>query len=106
VPLYAYSPGAEGVDGVTSATAKYFADKGLLYTYRDGKRVDSTYLHIREWLSCIRHGGQPSCGIKEGFEEAISAHMATLSYKTGQRIEWDPVSRRVVGLEGTTIAAT
>ncbi|MEM9671174.1 MAG: Gfo/Idh/MocA family oxidoreductase [Bacteroidota bacterium] len=106
VPLYAYSPGAKGVDGVTSATAKYFADKGLLYTYRDGKRVDSTYLHIREWLSCIRHGGQPSCGIEEGFEEAISAHMATLSYKTGQRIEWDPVARRVLNLEETTIAAT
>ena len=99
LPLYAYTPGREGVDGVTSATAKYFADKGLLYTYRDGKRVDSTYLHIREWLSCIRNGGQPSCGIKEGFEEAISAHMATLSYKTGQRIEWDAAAGRVVDAE-------
>ncbi|MEO0333526.1 MAG: Gfo/Idh/MocA family oxidoreductase, partial [Bacteroidota bacterium] len=106
VPLYAYSPGQKGVDGVTSATAKYFADKGLLYTYRDGKRVDSTYLHIREWLSCIRNGGQPSCGIKEGFEEAISAHMATLSYKTGQRVEWDAKARRIVNVEDPIVAFT
>jgi predicted dehydrogenase len=103
-PLYGYDPAAKGVDGVTSATAKYFADKGLLYTYRDGKRVDSTHLHIREWFSCIRHGGQPSCGIEEGFEEAISAHMATLAYQTGQRIEWDENTRRLVNVNSEMLA--
>ncbi|MDW7693055.1 Gfo/Idh/MocA family oxidoreductase [Flammeovirgaceae bacterium SG7u.111] len=96
LPLYAYRPGNKGVDGVTSATAKYFAAKGLLYTYRDGKKVDSTHLHIREWLSCIRHGGQPSCHIDNGFEEAIAAHMATLSYRTGKRIEWDHATESIV----------
>ncbi len=94
-PIYTYVPGNRNVDGVTSATAKYFADKGLLYTYRGGKQVDSTHLHVREWLSCIRHGDQPSCGIKEGFEEAISAHMATLAYKTGKAASWDPQSRKI-----------
>ena len=58
-PVYEYDPAAEGVDGVTSATTTYFADKGLLWTFRDGKRVDSTFLHLREWLSCIRNGGKP-----------------------------------------------
>jgi len=89
VPLYAYSPNAKGVDGVTSATAAYFANKGLLYTYRDGKRIDSTHIHIREWLNAIRDGGKLSCGINEGFEEAMSSHMGTLSYRTGRRVEWD-----------------
>lgn len=95
-PMYSYDPRAKGVDGVTSATAKYFAGKGLLYTYRDGKRVDSTHLHIREWLSCIRHGGQPSCNIENGFEEAIAAHMATLSLLSGERVEWDAASQQIV----------
>ncbi|HLT81109.1 MAG TPA: Gfo/Idh/MocA family oxidoreductase [Cyclobacteriaceae bacterium] len=99
VPLYSYDPRAKGLDGVTSATARYFADKGLLFTYRDGRRVDSTHLHIREWLSCIRNGGKPSCGIDEGFQEAIAAHMGTLSLKTGQRVEWDADNRSIVGFE-------
>src|SRR5690606_28359659 len=99
VPLYSYDPRAKGLDGVTSATARYFADKGLLLTYRDGRRVDSTHLHIREWLSCIRNGGKPSCGIDEGFQEAIAAHMGTLSLKTGQRVEWDADNRSIVGFE-------
>ncbi|MCR9083429.1 MAG: Gfo/Idh/MocA family oxidoreductase [Cyclobacteriaceae bacterium] len=98
VPIYQYDPSANGVDAVTSATAKYFANKGLLWTYRDGKRVDSTFLHIREWLSCIRNGGNPSCGIDEGFEEAITAHMAGLSYKTGRRMEWDEETEKIITL--------
>ncbi len=97
-PMYAYDPAASGVDAVTSATAKYFADKGLLYTYRDGKRVDSTSLHMREWLSTIRHGGTPSCGIEPGFEEAISALMACASYRLGKRIGWDHEKRELVNV--------
>ncbi|MEK6781934.1 MAG: Gfo/Idh/MocA family oxidoreductase [Bacteroidota bacterium] len=100
VPIYQYDPAANGTDAVTSATAKYFANKGLLWTYRDGKRVDSTFLHMREWLSCIRNGGTPSCSIKEGFEEAISAHMAGLSLKLGRRIDWDPATERIVAKPG------
>jgi predicted dehydrogenase len=99
-PVYEYDPAAEGVDAVTSATTTYFADKGLLWTYRDGKRMDSTFLHVREWLSCIRNGGKPSCGIDEGFEEAIVAHMAGLSYKLGRRIDWDRESEQIVTVDG------
>lgn len=100
VPIYQYDPAANGTDAVTSATAKYFADKGLLWTYRDGKRVDSTFLHLREWLSCIRNGGTPSCGIKEGFEEAITSHMGGISYKLGRRIDWDPVNEKIKEIPG------
>ena len=105
VPIYQYDPSSNGTDAVTSATAKYFANKGLLWTYRDGKRVDSTFLHLREWLSCIRNGGTPSCSIKEGFEEAISAHMAGLSYKIGRRIDWDPATERIIAKPGEDLDA-
>jgi len=98
--VFEYDPAAEGVDAFTSATTAYFANKGLLWTYRDGKRVDPTFLHLREWLSCIRNGGKPSCGIDEGFEEAITAHMAGLSYKMGKRIDWDPTMEELVPIPG------
>ena len=99
-PVFEYDPATEGLDAVTSATTRYFADKGLLWTYRDGKRVDPTFLHLREWLSCARNGGKPSCGIDEGFEEAITAHMAGLSYKLGRRIDWDPIKEEIVPVPG------
>ena len=96
LPMFAYSPGSKDVDGVTSATAKYFAQKGLVYTYKEGKRVDPTHLHVADWLDCIRNGGEPRCNIEEGFEEAVACHMATESYLQGRRVEWDPVKKRIV----------
>ena len=60
---------------------------------------------MREWLSCIRNGGTPSCGIKEGFEEAISSHMAGLSYKIGRRVEWDRVTEKIIARPGEDLDA-
>ena len=67
-----------------------------MYTYKEGKRVDPTHLHVADWLDCIRNGGQPRCNIEEGFEEAVACHMATESYLQGRRVEWDPVKKRIV----------
>ncbi len=96
LPLFTYHPGAKGIDTVTSATERYFASRGLMYTYREGRQVDTSHLHIKEWLDCIRNGGQPSCNIDRGFEEAITCHMATASYLQGRRVEWDPANKRIV----------
>jgi predicted dehydrogenase len=95
-PMFTYRPGFKGVDAITSATAEYFASRGLLYTYRGGRRVSAYHLHIAEWVDAIRNGGPTSCNIERGFEEAITCHMATRSFLEGRRVEWDPVKRRIV----------
>ncbi len=96
IPIYHYKPGMKDVDAITSATEAYFAGRGLLYTYRDGKRYDTTHLHVKEWLSCIRNNMQPSCNIDRGFEEAISAHMGTTSYLNNCKVYWDADKEKVV----------
>jgi hypothetical protein len=95
VPIYSYIPG-QGVDAVSSATELYFANRGLLYTYRGGRRVDTTHLHLREWLEGIRGGVQPSCNIDAGFQEAITAHMGTLSYHNRKQVFWDKENEKIV----------
>jgi len=97
-PIFSYVPGQGAVDAVTSPTEKYFAGRGLLYTYRDGKAVDTTHLHLREWINCIRagKGAQPSCNIDQAFEEAMTAHMGTISYKEGRRTYWDKEKEVIV----------
>ncbi len=96
LPLFSFRPGAKGIDAVTSASERYFATRGLLYSYRAGKRVDISHLHVLEWLDCIRDGRQPSCNIDRGFEEAITCHMATESYLRGRRVEWNPEERKII----------
>ncbi len=96
LPIFTYTPGLKQVDAITSPTEQYFAGKGLMYTYRGGKRVDTTYLHIREWLDCIRNGGQPSCNIDQAFEEAMTAHMGTAAYKENRQVFWDSENERII----------
>jgi predicted dehydrogenase len=95
-PMISYIPGREQVDAVTSATEQYFAKRGLLYTYVQGKRIDTTHLHIKEWLECIRSGKQPSCGIQQGFQEAVTAHMATIAYRENRKVYWDAEDEKIV----------
>lgn len=97
-PIFSYVPGQEKVDAITTATEKYFAERGLLYTYRDGKTFDTSHLHLREWLNCIRlkDGSQPSCNIDAAFEEAMAAHMGTISYHENRRVFWDSVNEKIV----------
>lgn len=95
-PILTYRPGFKGLDAVTTATEEYFASRGLLFTYRGGQRVSTHWLHIKDWLDTIRFGGEPSCNIDRGFEEAITCHMATQSYLLGRKVEWDPVQQKIV----------
>lgn len=96
-PMITVQPGSGGdVDAVTSATEKYYASRGLTTTNINGRSVDVTHLHIKEWIDCIRHGGETSCNIERAFEEGIACLMANKSYLEKRRTEWDPVNRRIV----------
>jgi len=95
-PFFTYVPGQSKVDAVTSATELYFAQRGLLYTYVNGKRYDTTHLHMREWLECIRQGLTPSCNIDQAFEEAMTAHMGTRAYLEGRTMYWDKDKEEIV----------
>jgi predicted dehydrogenase len=95
-PFFTYVPGQSKVDAVTSATELYFAQRGLLYTYIGGKRYDTTHLHMREWLECIRQGQTPSCNIDQAFQEAMTAHMGTRAYLEGRAMYWDKEKEEIV----------
>ena len=96
LPIYSFTPGMKQVDAITSATEQYFAGRGLLYTYRGGKRVDTSHLHIKEWIDCIREGSQPSCNIDVGFQEAMTAHMGTIAYRENRKVHWDPEKQEII----------
>lgn len=95
-PMITHIPGESDIDAITSATQQYFASRGLLFTYRGGRQVDTTHLHLKEWTNAIRHGGAVSCGIKEGVEEAITAHMGTIAYRKGKKVFWDTDKKQVI----------
>lgn len=95
-PMLTISPGSSDIDGTSGATERYYASRGLTDTYINGRPVDLTHLHIKEWINCIRYGGTPSCDIEMAYEEGIAILMAHKSYVEKRRVEWDPVKRKIV----------
>ncbi|MCK5065978.1 MAG: Gfo/Idh/MocA family oxidoreductase [Bacteroidales bacterium] len=96
LPIYTYIPGRKNVDSVATATEQYFAARGLLYTYRGGRRVDTTHLHIAEWIQSIREGTQPSCNIDQAFEEGVAAAMGIKAQTENRTIFWDKDTEQIV----------
>lgn len=97
-PIVSYLQGAgRQLEAVTSPTQRWTIEKGLLYTFtRGGRTVNTAYLHIRNWLDVIRNGGRTDCNEDIAFNEAVTAHMATISFKEGRRVRWDKELQQVV----------
>ena len=95
-PMISFNPNSNKIDAVTSATGKYYSERGLVTTNINGRQVDITYLHIKEWIDCIRNGGTPSANIDRAFEEGVACLMAHKSFIEKRRVEWDPVKRKII----------
>jgi hypothetical protein len=94
--MISLNPNLGKIDAVTTATEKYYASRGLTTTSINGREVDLTYLHIKEWIDCIRDGGTPSSNIDTGFEEGIACLMAHKSYLEKRAVEWNPIDKKIV----------
>nr|MBD3620798.1 Gfo/Idh/MocA family oxidoreductase [Sunxiuqinia sp.] len=95
-PMISFNPEAGQIDAVTSASEKYYASRGLTTTTINGRRIDVTHLHVREWIHCIRNGGTPSANIEMAFQEGITCIMAHKSYLEKKTVEWDDEEGRIV----------
>lgn len=95
-PVLTVAPGSGAIDAVTSATEKYYSSRGLTSTVVNGRSVDVTHLHIKNWIDCIRNGETPACDIEKAYVEGVTILMAHKSYVEKRRVEWDPVARKIV----------
>ncbi len=57
---------------------------------------DVAHLHLKEWLDCIRHGGETSANIDMAIQEAVVIAMADISYREQCRTSWDPEKRMIL----------
>lgn len=65
-------------------------------TYIDGEMIDTSFLHLKEWIDAIRGGSEPSCNIDRGFEEAVTFNLANLAYVHKKPVTWDKVNEKAV----------
>lgn len=95
-PMLSFNPNAGQVDAITSASELYYAERGLTDTVINGRQVDVTHLHMREWLDCIREDKTPSGSIDVAFDAGITCLMANIAYMEKRQVMWDEENRRIV----------
>ena len=95
-PFYTYPQQKVDIDAITSATERYYAERGLIDTQIGGKNMDITHLHVKEWIDVIRNGGTTGCNIERAFQDTVSVLMVHKSYVEKRKVEWDPINRRIV----------
>ena len=86
------------VDAVSSASTRYYEDRGLVSTSIGGRIWDVNHLHLKEWIDCIRNGGTPSSDIEKAYEIGVTIAMADISYREKCRTKWDPLQRKIIRL--------
>jgi predicted dehydrogenase len=94
-PYFYYAP-KDNIDAISSATSKAYMKGGYGPTTVDGKLISATLLHLKEWIDAIRGQGETSCGVDQGFEEAVTFNLANLAYDHKKIVSWDPVKEKAV----------
>jgi predicted dehydrogenase len=53
--------------------------------------------HVADFLAAIREGRDPICTAEIGHRTATVCHLASIGYRLGVPLQWDPVAERFVG---------
>ena len=93
--LYYYEPKID-IDAISTATSRTYFKGGYGPTYIDGRIIDVTFLHVKEWIDAMRGVGKPSCDINKGFEESVTFNLANLAYVHKRPVTWDSVNEKVI----------
>jgi predicted dehydrogenase len=70
----------------------------LLAEPKDGElRFPRNKGHVADFLAAIREGRDPICTAEIGHRTATVCHLASIGYRLGLPLQWDPVAERFVG---------
>ncbi len=93
--IFSYFPDPR-VDAVSSATALTYIKNGFGKTMIENRIVDTTYLHLKEWIDAIRGHGKPCCDIDRGFEESVTFILANIALDHKKTVSWDAINEKAV----------
>lgn len=92
--------GDKGMLNVSNWNTPVYSDKGS--PHRDGSIKGENPVtpverpdHFLDWLQCIRSGKTPHAPIEAGFQHAVAVLMAQESYKTGRKVVYDSLKRKI-----------
>ncbi|MCI0377456.1 MAG: Gfo/Idh/MocA family oxidoreductase, partial [Gemmataceae bacterium] len=64
---------------------------------RDQVAQDTTDLHVRNFIDCVRSRQTPVADVEIGHRSTLVAHLGNIAYRTGRKLRWDAAKEQIVG---------
>jgi hypothetical protein len=58
---------------------------------------DSTPLHVRNFLDCVKSRQHPIADVEEGHLTAVMCHLGNIATRLGRSLQWDAAKEQFVG---------
>ena len=53
----------------------------------------SEFVHVRNWLDCIKSRERPTCNVEVGFHSSLPSLLGRQAIREGHALSWDPVTK-------------
>ncbi len=74
------------------------ADPGAFRMEREeGASPDSTALHCRNFIDCVRSREKPAADVEIGHRSSVVPHLGNIAFKTGRKLRWDAQREEIEG---------
>jgi predicted dehydrogenase len=71
--------------------------RGFRMERKEGASADSTALHVRNFIECVRSRRKPAGDIEIGHRSTLVAHLGNIALKVGRKIRWDGAKEEITG---------
>ncbi len=57
---------------------------------------DTTDLHVRNFIDCVRSRQKPAADVAIGHRSSIVPHLGNIAFRTGRKIRWDAIREQIL----------
>jgi predicted dehydrogenase len=89
-------PEPRGESGPGAVNAVDGSAQGFRTERLDIAGVDSTGLHLKNFIECVRTRQRPVADVEIGHRSTIAPHLGNIAFRTGRKIRWDPEREQIL----------
>jgi predicted dehydrogenase len=64
---------------------------------QEGASPDSTFLHVSNFIECVRSRERPAADVEIGHHASNVAHLGNIAYHVGRKLRWNGVTEAIEG---------
>jgi predicted dehydrogenase len=89
-------PEPKGESGPGAVRAVEGDSEGFWMRHQQVRDRDTTDLHLKNFLACVRSREKPAADVETGHHSTIVPHLGNIALRTGHKIRWDAQNEQII----------